>query len=118
MKIKTILVVDDDQTQRNILQKFLNKFDFNVITAVDGLDCLSKTRKKGIDLIILDCIMPRLDGISTLRKLKQNKDTRSIPVIMISADSINAQGCRFLPKPFAVKDVLSIIEDFKNITVL
>ena len=120
MEIKNILIVDDDFSQRNVLQKSLMKFGFNVISAVDGLDCLRQVRKKrkDIDLIVLDCIMPRLDGISTLRKLKQNKLTRSIPVIMVSADDINAQGCRFLPKPFLIKDILKIIEDLKNTSVL
>lgn len=78
----TILVVDDDKEIVEAISKLLELNDFNVVKAYDGIQALSVIKTNEIDLVILDVMMPNLDGMSTLKSLRQNKN---IPVIFLSA---------------------------------
>ena len=86
-KIQTrkILVVDDEPDVVRIISKSLMLNGFEVITANDGLECLAKAENELPDLILLDNIMPNMDGQTTLAKLKDSKKTEGIPVIMVTA---------------------------------
>ncbi len=86
-KIQTrkILVVDDEPDVVRILSKSLTLNGFEVITANDGLECLAKAENELPDIILLDNIMPNMDGQTTLAKLKDSKKTKGIPVIMVTA---------------------------------
>ncbi len=81
MKAK-ILVVDDDKEIVSAISKLLTLNDFYVSKAYDGIEALEVINKNEIDLIILDSMMPRLDGMSLLKKLRENNN---IPVIVLSA---------------------------------
>ena len=86
-KIQTrkILVVDDEPDVVRILSKSLMLNGFEVITANDGFECLAKAENEIPDLILLDNLMPNMDGQTTLAKLKDSKKTEGIPVIMVTA---------------------------------
>ncbi|MCX5632246.1 MAG: response regulator, partial [Phycisphaerae bacterium] len=86
-KINTakIMIVDDEQDIVIIIGKVLKKSGYGVITAADGLECLKKLENELPDLILLDNIMPNMDGKTVLLKLKASKRTANIPVIMITA---------------------------------
>lgn len=80
-----ILVVDDEPDIVTIIDKILKKSGYEVITANDGLECIDKVSREQPDLILLDNIMPNMDGLTVLSKLKASKKTEDIPVIMVTA---------------------------------
>jgi len=104
-----ILLVDDDENNRYTLSRRLKREDYTDITeAVNGRIALELMRDRSFDLVLLDVMMPEMDGYEVLRQLKSNMNLRDIPVIMISAlDAIDSVvrcielGAEdFLPKPF------------------
>lgn len=82
MAIQKILVVDDSATDRFYLTEILEKAGFDVITAEDGEDCLVKVDAEMPDLVVMDVIMPGLNGFQATRALSKNPQTTHIPVIM------------------------------------
>lgn len=109
-KIQTrkILVVDDEPDVVRILSKSLMLNGYEVITANDGLECLAKAENELPDLILLDNVMPNMDGQTVLAKLKASRKTEGIPVIMVTAlaDEKNNTGAQkggameYVVKPF------------------
>jgi class 3 adenylate cyclase len=103
-----ILVVDDNATNREVLQVRLVAQGYEIVTAVDGEDALAKVREFEPDLVLLDVMMPKLDGISVVKQLKQDSKLRFIPVILVTAKAdtrdlvtgLEAGGDDYLTKPF------------------
>jgi adenylate cyclase len=103
-----ILIVDDNPTNLEVLQVRLNAHGYELITAVDGEDALAKVREFEPDLVLLDVMMPKLDGISVVKQLKQDSKLRFIPVILVTAKAdtrdlvigLDAGGDDYLTKPF------------------
>jgi DNA-binding response OmpR family regulator len=103
-----ILVVDDNEGNRDMLSRRLRREGYEVSTASSGHEALARLKTESVDLILLDVMMPGIDGYDTLKELKTNATWRDIPVIMISAlDEIDSvvrcieQGAEdYLPKPF------------------
>jgi adenylate cyclase len=103
-----ILVVDDNLTNLEVLRVRLNAQGYEVITAVDGEDALRRAREIEPDLVLLDIMMPRLDGISVLKELKRDTALAFIPVILVTAkadtrdivNGLEAGGDDYLAKPF------------------
>lgn len=103
-----IMVVDDVEVNRDLLSRRLQRMGHVVTTANDGQEALDLTRDPSWDLIMLDVMMPVLDGIGALTALKASEATRHIPVIMISANTeletvvkcIELGAEDYLPKPF------------------
>ena len=85
MPMGKVLAVDDDGFKLAILAKFLHKQGHVVTTAEDGLEALDILSKASFDLILLDVMMPNLDGFETLKRIKKQEELLSTPVIMISA---------------------------------
>ncbi len=77
-----LLVVDDEEKIRIVIRKYAEFEGYEIEEASNGIDAVEKSKKKDYDLIILDIMMPELDGFSTCRKIRENKDT---PIIMLSA---------------------------------
>jgi DNA-binding response OmpR family regulator len=80
----TILIVDDDQLLVRMYQKKLENDGYIVITAEDGVKALEKIAEFIPDLILLDIMMPRLNGLELLKKLKLTEQTKNIPVILLT----------------------------------
>jgi twitching motility two-component system response regulator PilH len=116
--MSTILVVEDSYTQRQIVADFLVKSEFTVTTAQDGIEALEQIRQACPDLIILDIIMPHLNGFEVCRRLKSHPTTKNIPIIMCSSKCTNAdrywglkQGAdAFLGKPCHSKELIEIVK--------
>jgi len=112
----TILIVDDTETNIDILLELLNKYDIAVAT--DGLSALDIASKDSPDLILLDIMMPEMDGYEVCRKLKKNDDTKNIPIIFITAktdeDSIEEAyavgGIDYVTKPFKPRELLARVK--------
>jgi class 3 adenylate cyclase/AmiR/NasT family two-component response regulator len=81
----TILVVDDNPANRDVLGRRLRRLGYAVLEAEDGLEALARLASGGIDLVLLDVMMPRLDGYGVLERRRTDPASRDIPVIMISA---------------------------------
>ena len=80
-----ILIVDDNERNRNLLNKIILALKYNPSLADNGVSALSQLEKQSIDLVLLDILMPKMDGYEVLERIKSSKDLRHIPVIMISA---------------------------------
>jgi CheY-like chemotaxis protein len=85
-----ILVIEDDKFLRKACEVSLTKRGFTVLTAVDGEEGIRQAREGSPDLILLDMLMPKMTGIETLEVLKQDEQTRNIPVVILSNSSIEA----------------------------
>src|SRR4029077_7274962 len=113
-----ILVVDDLEENRELLSRRLSRLGYSVQTVESGARALEMVATNPVDLILLDILMPGLDGIEVLRRLKADPATRHIPVVMLSsADQVDTVvGCiklgadDFLPKPFNTTLLLARIE--------
>ncbi|OWW00244.1 response regulator [Rhizobium sp. R693] len=110
-----ILAVDDTPENLEILQMRLEACGYEVATAADGEEGLAKAHDIKPDLILLDVMMPKLDGISLVRMLKQDVSLRSIPVILVTAkadtrdvvEGLDAGGDDYLTKPFEHQALLA-----------
>ena len=81
---KTILLVEDDLFVRDLYVRTLEKSNYNVVTAVDGQEGIDKSKSAGPDLILLDIMLPKVNGIDVLRSIKAEKNTKSIPVFLLT----------------------------------
>ena len=112
---KTILVVDDEAPIRQLLREQLEAEGYIVREAKDGMDALTKVRKKIPDLIILDLIMPQISGLDVAAILKNHSETRKIPIIILSIVGAEERGyClgadKYLAKPIDTEALLKEIE--------
>ena len=84
MGVKNILIIEDDDFFRELIRKKLLSENINVLEAVDGESGIKLVSEKKPDLIILDLLLPNMDGFEVLSKIKSNTDLSSIPVIILS----------------------------------
>jgi len=110
-----ILLVEDDPSQREVLTYNLHAEGFKVICADNGEDALLLVEEEEPDLILLDWMMPNLSGIEVCRRLRSRLETRSIPIIMLSARSEEMDKVRgleigaddYLVKPYSVVELIA-----------
>jgi CheY-like chemotaxis protein len=81
---KRILVVDDSKTALMMTSMIVNKGAYEVVTAVDGEDGVAKAQAERPDLILMDVMMPKMDGFEACRRLRADEGTRDIPIIIVS----------------------------------
>jgi len=82
--MKKVLIVEDDKFLRELMAQKLIKEDYDVVEAIDGEDGLSKAKETKPDLILLDLILPGIDGFEVLAKLKEDVSVSEIPVVILS----------------------------------
>jgi CheY-like chemotaxis protein len=119
---KNILVVDDDPLIQKILRDPLEKAGYNVKVASHGLEALQVVKNQRPDLIILDILMPMLDGFKTARLLKFDKRFKDIPIIVLTSRATegerkmgeNVGANEFLYKPFRLPQVLDVVSRYLN----
>ncbi|NQT24054.1 response regulator [candidate division KSB1 bacterium] len=115
---KKILIVDDDAGIRRLLSKFLEREGFTVVLAEDGLEGVEVAKKEQPDLIVLDVVMPRMDGLTAARLIKFYKPLSEVPILFLTAKDASkeielAQEVRaecYITKPFDVRQVISEIK--------
>ena len=115
-----ILLIDDDRELVELLTEYLASEGFELVSCFDGISGLEKAYDDSIDLILLDVMMPDLDGFATFQKLQANQQTKDIPVILLTAkiqdrdrqkfDSLGVSGV--IAKPF---EPLSLAEEVAQI---
>lgn len=82
--MKTILFIEDEPILQKLIGRFLEKEDYQVISALNGEVGLKLTKKMKPDLILLDLILPKKDGFEVLQELKKDEETKEIPVIILT----------------------------------
>ena len=103
----TILIVDDESIARDILEGHLASEGYNIVHAKDGFQALRRFERHRPDLVILDVMMPHMDGFEVCRRIKSDPRWRKIPIILVTAfwdqeqmdRGIEAGAESFLPKP-------------------
>ena len=110
----TILVADDEPHIRRILQYLLEQAGYDVVVAADGEDALREVDRCAPDLVLLDVMMPRLDGFSVLRSIRSSLETARLPVILLTAKGQSDEKVRglrggandYIIKPFDQEELL------------
>ena len=118
MGIKRILVVDDSATERHMLRDLLTKAGYEVVSSDNGEDAILKARQVKPDLILMDVVMPGLNGFQATRAISRDPITKSIPVIMCTSKSQETdkiwgmrQGARdYVIKPINREELLAKIQ--------
>ena len=108
MAIKKILIVDDSATERHMLGDLLTKAGFDVVSTDNGEDAIVKARQVKPDLILMDVVMPGLNGFQATRAISRDPETKSIPVIMCTSKSQETDkiwGLRQGARDYVVKPV-------------
>ncbi len=85
MSIKNILVIDDSPTERHVIVEILNRGNYQIITAETGEEGIEKARSEQPDLIIMDVVMPGLNGYQATRTLTRDESTKHIPIIVCTS---------------------------------
>lgn len=116
---QSVLIVDDEPMARTLLRLMLVRAGFEVAEAENGFDALEKVEVNIPDLILLDVMMPGMDGFTVCQKVRARQETADLPIIMLSAktdlDSINkgllAGATKYLTKPISPEELTKHVKD-------
>jgi two-component system sensor histidine kinase/response regulator len=122
----TIFIVDDNPTNIGVLFEYLEKFGFDLVVARDGESGIQRAQQSHPDLVLLDVMMPGIDGFETCRRLKTHEATKDIPVIFMTAltspeekvKGFQAGGVDYITKPFQQEEVLARVATHLRIRTL
>lgn len=114
---KTILIVDDMETNIDILLELLGE-KYDVVVSINGADALTAAKQNDLDLVLLDIMMPDMDGFEVCARLKADKDTFAVPVIFVTAKSdeesieraYEAGGIDYVTKPFKPRELIARVD--------
>ena len=117
-----ILIVDDSATETSLLRNVLEKNGFDVLVAASGEEGVDLTRAEQPDLVLMDIVMPGLNGFQATRQLSRSKETSHIPVVILTSKNQQAdqiwgerQGAKaYLVKPADEKELVRVIGDILN----
>jgi twitching motility two-component system response regulator PilH len=116
--MSTVLVVEDSMTQRAMITELLKGSGLNVTIASDGVEALEKIEGHSPDLVVLDIVMPRMNGYEVCRQIKANPKTQNIPVVMCSSKGEEfdrywgmKQGAdAYIAKPFQPTELVGTVK--------
>ena len=120
MPESTVLVIDDDMVIRTLLQGSLTKRGFNVLCAPNGREGLELAKTESVDIIMLDWMMPEMDGMQVLRELKRDSRTMHIPVFMLTCKedpkdidlAVKKGAIDYIVKPFNTYEVPEMVQKY------
>ncbi len=112
-----ILCVDDEPANLKLLENILVPRGYEVVSVASGEDALRKIKTRPIDLVLMDLMLPGMDGLQVSRKIKDNKKARNIPIIMLTAHSgvesfiksLSNEVFAYLHKPFETEELLNLV---------
>lgn len=115
---QTILVVDDEQDLLDLIEYNLKKEGYRVLTAEDGKEGMEVAREHAPDLVLLDIMMPKMDGLEVVERMKEDDSLRKIPVIFLTArgdektevEGLNRGGDDYITKPISTTKLISRIK--------
>ncbi len=120
---RNVLVIEDDKIMGQMVAQILDDAGFEVVTATNGMVAFEKLQQRLIDFIVLDILLPEMDGFEIYSKLRARPDTKDTPVLIITAwadeqhiEKASQLGIRhFLPKPFTedelLQEIFSLLRD-------
>jgi len=114
---KVVVVVDDNAENRKLVSGLLSAYGYIVFAAISGVDCLSLLSRVRPNLIILDIMMPDMDGFETCRRIRSEPGLRHVPILFLTAyplaenvqKGLSVGGSDFIAKPFEIDVLLSRI---------
>lgn len=116
-----MLVVDDNKVIRQLIRVNLELEGFEVVTAADGVECLEVIHQVSPDVVTLDVVMPRLDGLRTAARLRSDPRTRHLPLVIVSActqyeveSGLDVGVDAFLAKPFEPAELVRIVAQLRE----
>lgn len=123
-KKKEVLVVDDDPVLVKTLKAYLERAGYRVNEAAHGLEALQRVKERKPDLILLDVLMPMLDGFKVARMLKFDKNYADIPIIVLTSRGTDAEkevgkkvgADEYLLKPYKISEVLALVGNYLSVT--
>jgi CheY-like chemotaxis protein len=112
-----ILCVDDEPANLKLLENILVPRGYEVVSSENGKDALQKMKTRTIDLVLLDLMMPEMDGLQVSRKIKENKTYKNIPIIMLTAytgaesyiKSLTGEVFAYVQKPFETDELVRMV---------
>lgn len=118
--MKKILLVDDIRSFLDLEISFLKRAECKIFTALDGAEAVKVAKKEKPDIILLDLVMPRMDGIQATRILKADPETKDIPIVIVTStekkeEALKAGANYFLRKPVNERMILDVIKKFVDI---
>ncbi|AFZ17209.1 response regulator transcription factor [Allocoleopsis franciscana] len=116
--MSTVLVVEDSLPQREMISELLKGYGLSVIVAGDGVEALEQIQSSSPDLVVLDIIMPRMNGYEVCRRLKANSKTQNLAVVMCSAKKeefdrywgIKQGADAYISKPFHPQELVGTVK--------
>jgi CheY-like chemotaxis protein len=113
-----VLVVDDNRITTKLLRRYLEANGYEASEAYDGIECLEKVAERAPDAIVLDVMMPRLDGYETVKRLREHESTAKLPVVIVTAlndvanqlKAVEAGADDFLSKPIEEKLLIAKVK--------
>lgn len=116
---RSVMVVDDEPMTRDLLRMMLGTVGFAVQEAEDGYDALEKVALKQPDVMVLDVMMPRMDGFTLCARLREKEATRQLPIIILSAQAhmdakqrgLEVGATRYLAKPASRSELIRYINE-------
>jgi twitching motility two-component system response regulator PilH len=116
--MSTVLVVEDSVTQREMIKDLLKGSGLNVTVASDGVEALEQVQGSAPDLVVLDIVMPRMNGYEVCRRLKSDPKTQNVPVVMCSSKGEEfdrywgmKQGAdAYIAKPFQPTELVGTVK--------
>lgn len=122
MHAKKILIVEDEESLLKLESILLSSKGYSVVGVMDGKSALEEVETNRPDLVVLDIMLPEMDGFEVCRRIKDNPETRDIPVVMLTAKKSNADVERgkqsgaeaYITKPFKSAKVIEVIEGLFN----
>lgn len=113
----TILIVEDEPSLRRFMSRLLTREGYEVRVAEDGLEALSLAEKGTPDLVLLDLMLPEMDGFDVCRRLRARSDTADVPILVVTAratlesreKSFEAGANDFILKPYDPRELIALI---------
>jgi two-component system cell cycle response regulator DivK len=120
---KTILIVEDEPKNMKLLRDLLQRFGYEILEASDGEQGVKSAGEKMPDLILMDIMMPKMDGLEATRIIKADIKTKHIPIIALTSYAMKGDrektieaGCDgYIAKPIDIKEVLKTIETYLTV---
>jgi len=115
-----VMVVDDSSTIRKSAEMFLGKAGFTVVSIEDGLEVLTRIDEENPDLVFIDVIMPKIDGLQACQIIKRNSKFKNTPIIFLSSKDSEFDKARglmmgandYLTKPFTKEGIIDIVKRY------
>ena len=122
----SILVVDDNKITTKLMHRYLSAHNYEVFEAYDGVECLEKLKVTKPDVVVLDVMMPRMDGYETVKRMREDEQMKDIPVVIVTAlndvqtqiKAIEMGADDFLSKPVEEKLLIAKTKVLSELSIL